>query len=86
MAKIWDDIDTWAGANLVDEWQRTWKQCRVAISYSRRIFLIQGLNPDLRHCRWTFYHLSHQESLAIFKGILKHQLFVWAWRHKAPYM
>ena len=26
------------------------------------IFLTQGLNPGLLHCRWIFYHLSHQGS------------------------
>ena len=26
------------------------------------IFLTQGLNPGLPHCRQTLYHLSHQES------------------------
>ena len=27
------------------------------------IFLTQGSNPDLLHCRWILYHLSHQEAL-----------------------
>ena len=26
------------------------------------IFLTQGSNPSLPHCRWTLYHLSHQGS------------------------
>ena len=26
------------------------------------IFLTQGLNPDLLHCRQILYHLSHQGS------------------------
>ena len=26
------------------------------------IFLIQGSNPGVLHCRWTLYHLSHQGS------------------------
>ena len=26
------------------------------------IFPTQGLNPDLLHCRWILYHLSHQGS------------------------
>ena len=26
------------------------------------IFLTQGSNPGLPHCRWILYHLSHQES------------------------
>ena len=32
----------------------------VAISFSRRFFLTQGLNPGLSHCRQTLNHLSHQ--------------------------
>ena len=27
------------------------------------IFLTQGLNPDLPHCRQTLYRLSHQEDI-----------------------
>ena len=34
----------------------------VAISFSRGIFPIQGLNPGLPHCREILYHLSHQGS------------------------
>ena len=33
----------------------------VAISFSRGIFLTQGSNPGLPHCRQMFYPLSHQE-------------------------
>ena len=29
----------------------------------QKIFLTQGLNPGLLHCRQTLYHLSHQGSL-----------------------
>ena len=29
---------------------------------SRGIFLTQGLNPGLLHCKWTLYHLSHQRN------------------------
>ena len=32
----------------------------VAISFSRGIFLTQGLNLGLPHCRQMLYHLSHQ--------------------------
>ena len=34
----------------------------VAISFSRKIFPTQGLNPGLPHCRQTLYCLSHQGS------------------------
>ena len=33
------------------------------------IFPVQGSNPDLLHCRWILYHLSHQGSPA---GITPH--------------
>ena len=34
----------------------------VAIFFSRGIFLTQGSNPGLSHCRQMLYHLSHQGS------------------------
>ena len=30
----------------------------------QEIFLTQGLNPGLQHCRQMLYHLSHQETWA----------------------
>ena len=44
----------------------------VAISFSRGIFLIQGSNPDLSHCRQMLYRLSHQGS-----NSKKYSLFIW---------
>ena len=35
----------------------------VAISFSRRFFLTQGLNPGLLHCRQILYHLSYREAI-----------------------
>ena len=35
----------------------------VTIPFSREIFLTQGSNPSLLHCRGILYHLGHQESL-----------------------
>ena len=35
----------------------------VAISFLLQgIFLTQGWNPGLLHCRWILYHLNHRES------------------------
>ena len=34
----------------------------VAMPFSRGIFLTQGLNPGLPHCKQVLYHLSHQGS------------------------
>ena len=33
------------------------------------IFPTQGLNPDLSHCRWILYHLSHQGSPRILECV-----------------
>ena len=35
------------------------------------IFPARGSNPGLLHCRSTLYHLSHQGSLSISRGVLK---------------
>jgi len=39
-------------------------QARILVSHSRlqEIFLTQGSNPGLLHCRQILYHLSHQRS------------------------
>ena len=34
----------------------------VAMPSSKGIFLTQGLNPGLLHCRWILYQLSYQGS------------------------
>jgi len=33
------------------------------------IFLTQGSNPGLPHCRWILYHLSHQGSPRILEWV-----------------
>ena len=33
------------------------------------IFPTQGLNPDLQHCRWILYQLSHQRSPRILEWV-----------------
>ena len=49
----------------------------------QRIFLTQGLNPRLLHCRWILYHLSHRGSphfSYLFKGSISkysHMLGHW---------
>ena len=32
------------------------------------LFLTQGLNPDLSHCRQILYHLSHQAAQECWNG------------------
>ena len=39
----------------------------VAISFLQGIFLTQGSNPGLPHCRHILYQLSHKASLSKFK-------------------
>ena len=34
-------------------------------------FLLQVLNPDLPHCRWILYSLSHQGSITLVRGATK---------------
>ena len=34
------------------------------------IFLTQGLNPGLLHCRWTFYHLSHTSNTICTRSVI----------------
>ena len=43
----------------------------IAISFSRRIFPTQGLNPRLPHCRQTLYRLSHQGSPVVQKIVFQ---------------
>ena len=35
----------------------------------QEIFPMQGSNPDLPHCKWTLYHLSHQGSPWILEWV-----------------
>ena len=43
----------------------------VAVSFSRGIFLTQGLNLGLLNCRQMLYHLSHREAL-LLKSLIKY--------------
>ena len=43
----------------------------VDIPFSREIFLTQGLNPGLLHCRQILYCLSHQGSPRSFFSIIQ---------------
>ena len=54
----------------------------VAFLFSKRIFLAQGLNPGLLHCRQILYCLSHQgivfieESATPVSGLLENSQFL----------
>ena len=39
----------------------------IAVSFSRGIFPMKGLNPGLPHCRHILYQLNHQGSSRNFK-------------------
>jgi len=41
-----------------------------SFSFIQGIFLTQGSNPGLLHCRWILYHLSHQGSPKMLKILL----------------
>ena len=36
----------------------------------QEIFLTQGSNPGLPHCRWNLYHLSHRENPRILEWVV----------------
>ena len=38
-------------------------------AFLQGIFLIQGSNPGLPHCRWILFHLSHQGSPRILECV-----------------
>ena len=60
----------WTVAHQSMEFSRqdSWMSCH---SLLQGIFLIQGSNPRLLHCRWTLYGLSQEESpIAFFFLIL----------------
>ena len=50
-------------ARLLCPWNSPGKNTGVGShSLLQRIFLTQGSNPGILHCRWILYHLSHQGS------------------------
>ena len=40
-----------------------------SLSFLQEIFPTQGLNPDLPHCRWIIYQLSHKGSPRILEWV-----------------
>ena len=50
-------------ARLLCPWDSPDKNTGVGChAFLQGIFLTQGLNPGLQHCRWILYHLRHQGS------------------------
>ena len=53
------------------------------------IFLTQGFNPGLLHCRQTLYHLSHQGNPSVqFSccSVVCDSLRPHEWQHASPYI
>ena len=49
----------------------------VAISFSRGIFLTQGLTVHLLYCKWTLYHWAPGKPLLSWGGVFKRQIEDW---------
>ena len=61
-------------ARLFRPWDSTGKSTGVgSLSLLQGIFLTQGSNPGLLHCRQIFYHLSYREVPRCYIGNLKIQ-------------
>ena len=48
------------------------------------IFLSQGSNPGLQHCRWILYRLSHQGSSFLPLQFIHHRHWIICWRAFPP--
>ena len=53
-------------------WSFPGKNAGVGCYFLLGIFPTQGLNPDLLHCKWFLYWLSHREALFIYIYIHTH--------------
>ena len=61
-------VTPWKPARLLCPWNSPGRNTGVGCRFLLQgIFLTQGLNMDLMHCRYILHHLSHQGSLAIAK-------------------
>ena len=66
----WGVSDTLRPLGLYSPWNSPGQDTGVGShSLLHGIFPAPGLNPDLPHCRWILYHLSHQGSLRILKWV-----------------
>ena len=61
----------WTLCNLMDcPWNSPHQNTGVgSLSLLQRIFPTQGSNPDLPHCRWILYQLSHKGSPRILEWV-----------------
>ena len=55
---------------LLNPWNSAGKNTRVGChAFLQGIFPTQGSKPGLLHCRWIFYHLSHQGCTRILEWL-----------------
>ena len=79
-------------ARLLCPWESTGKNTALGShSLLHGIFLTQGSNLDVLHCRWILYHLSHEGShseiqFSSVQSLSRVRLFVTPWivAHKSP--
>ena len=65
---LWDPMDWSPSGSSIHGISQARLPEWVAISSSRGIFLTQGLNPGLLHCRQILFCLSHQRSSPVWGG------------------
>ena len=70
--RLWDPMDL----RLLCLWNFPSKNIRIACHFLLQgVFLIQGLNPGLRHCRQNLHHLKHQGSPTSTISGYKHNIY-----------
>ena len=80
LSHVWLFATTWTGAHqallsMGFSRQEYWGRCHFLL---QEIFLTQGSNSGLLHCRQTLYHVSHQGRMRI--KILKiKSFFMWSY-------
>ena len=71
-------------ARLLCPWDFPGKSTGVGCRLLQGIFLTQGSNPGLLHCRQTLYHLSHQGNLYIWASLAAQRMRHSACRGRRP--
>ena len=62
--------DSFRPPGLYSSWNSLGQNTEVgSLSLLQGIFPIQGSNPDLPHCRWIFYQVSHKGSARILEWV-----------------
>ena len=62
LSLVWLFVTTWTVAHQAPPGKNTGVGCHALL---QGIFLTQGSNPSLLHCRWILYQLSYPGSLTI---------------------